>query len=139
MAKIILSASVLLSLAALPALGLAEDSRPASHYKTSVETSAKVFGGDLGAATAVRAHQVDELLGWSMLLMAQRGHCSVAELIRRRKTMSWGEVAKSTGWDWGALMDEVLVRAKKAGVHPAYPSQKQRWRSGANDPDGINP
>ena len=124
---------------ALLAQPLSSQAQGPSHYKNSVETSAKIFGSDQSSAQAVREHHVDELLGWSMLLMAQRGRCSVAELIRRRKTMSWGEVAKSTGWDWGQLMEEVLARSKKAGLHAAYPSPEQRWRSGANDPDSEKP
>jgi hypothetical protein len=117
---------------ALPLRALADGQ---GQYKNSAENVAATFGVSLATAQSARAHNVEELLGWSMMLMAQRGHCSVAELIRRRKTMSWGEVAQSTGWDWGQLMKEVLARAKQAGLRPTPGNEEQRHRGAANDPE----
>ncbi len=100
---------------------------PLSVVASALNVSVQIAGD-------ARAQNLEEALSWVIMLMAKRCACPVSELMQRRKTMSWGQVAESTGYAWAELLKEALRLSEAAGVEPGQPSTEQIYRSIKNDP-----
>lgn len=106
-------------------------------YRNSAAAIAQAFGVSLAKAQEARREDLDEILVWSLLLMDQRCNCGIPELMRRRATLGWGELARSANWAWADLMDAIFSRAKAAGIQWTAPDNTQLQRSSSNRPDEL--
>ena len=102
------------------------------------EVVARLLKTDLASVQAATRLDLTERLTWVVLRVSRACACSPAQVMRERRTRSWGEVAKLHGLAWAALMDELDGLMAAAGWTWAAPSLTQIRRSASNDPDKLD-
>ena len=109
--------------------------RPA--YASDVLRVAQTMGASVAVAEEARRQDLEETLSWVLMRCSANAGVGVPELMQRRKTMSWGEVASSCGLSWPTLIKDLRKRSEDAGLLPTPASATQLMRSASNDPDRL--
>jgi hypothetical protein len=103
----------------------------------SLETVANAMQVSLSTAAAARALNLDEHLSWIIMRLTLHCSCSPADIMQKRKHMSWGEICQSVGWNWSAAIQDVQSHANAAGLKADAATGDQLMRSASNSPDDL--
>lgn len=106
-------------------------------YASDLTRVAQAMGASLAVAVEARRQNLEETLSWTLMRCATNAGVSVPELMQRRKSMSWGEVAASCGLNWGSLVKDLRLRSEAAGILPGPATAAQILRSASNDPERL--